>query len=115
MNANQYQRKSDSTESKKADYVTKINENHYRVLNVREDESFECPKCKSKGQRTMISPDDETEEVYKILGTKVKHDDLVGVTVACNKCGAEIEILGSHNPQQSNQNYKKGARYREKN
>jgi predicted RNA-binding Zn-ribbon protein involved in translation (DUF1610 family) len=35
------------------------------------DGAFPCPKCGA-----IISPDDETEEVYQILETKVKGDEL---------------------------------------
>lgn len=53
------------------------------------DGAFPCPKC-----GTMISPDDETEEVYTIAETKVKNDELAELTLVCNKCGSEIRLTG---------------------
>ena len=53
------------------------------------DGSFPCPKC-----GTIISPDDETEEVYKILNTKVINDQLVELEVECGTCRAVIRLTG---------------------
>lgn len=54
------------------------------------DGAFPCPKC-----GTIISPDDETEEIYQIIGTKVKGDDLTELILLCNKCGSTIRLVGS--------------------
>jgi len=53
------------------------------------DGSFPCPQC-----GTLISPDDETEEVYQILETKVKNDALAELVLMCNKCGSTIKLIG---------------------
>lgn len=53
------------------------------------DGAFLCPKC-----GTMISPDDETEETYKIVETKVKNDELAELVLMCNKCGSKIRLTG---------------------
>ena len=53
------------------------------------DGSFSCPKC-----GTMISPDDESEEVYKIVDTKVVNDELVELVVSCGTCGTVIRVTG---------------------
>ncbi|MCD6446441.1 hypothetical protein J7L49_06635 [Candidatus Bathyarchaeota archaeon] len=53
------------------------------------DGSFPCPNC-----GTIISPDDETEEVYSILETKVKNDKLAELILKCNKCGSKIRLIG---------------------
>ena len=53
------------------------------------DGTFPCPKC-----GTVISPDDETEEVYKILDTKVVNDELVELVVSCGTCGTVIKLTG---------------------
>jgi predicted RNA-binding Zn-ribbon protein involved in translation (DUF1610 family) len=53
------------------------------------DGTFPCPKC-----GTVISPDDETEEVYKILDTKVVNDELVELVVSCSTCGTVIKLTG---------------------
>jgi hypothetical protein len=57
------------------------------------DGGFPCPKC-----GTSISPDDETENVYKIIETKVKDDQLAEVVVRCNKCSKYIRITGFLSP-----------------
>jgi predicted RNA-binding Zn-ribbon protein involved in translation (DUF1610 family) len=53
------------------------------------DGAFPCPKC-----GVMISPDDETEEIYAIVETKVKDDELVELILTCNNCGSKIRLTG---------------------
>jgi Zn finger protein HypA/HybF involved in hydrogenase expression len=53
------------------------------------DGSFECPKCK-----VQISPDDESEDNYEILDTKVVNDELVELVICCAKCRSTIEVTG---------------------
>ena len=53
------------------------------------DGAFPCPKC-----NTLISPDDESEETYQILDTKVKNDELAELVLTCNKCGSTIKLVG---------------------
>jgi DNA-directed RNA polymerase subunit RPC12/RpoP len=50
---------------------------------------FACPKCGTK-----ISPDDETEAVYSILGSKVNSNGLEEVVICCNKCSSHIHLTG---------------------
>jgi len=51
--------------------------------------SFPCPKC-----GTMISPDDESEEIYRIIDTKVVNDELVELVISCNTCGTTVRLVG---------------------
>jgi len=53
------------------------------------DGSFPCPKC-----GTQISPEDESEETYKIVNTKVINDQLVELVVSCTSCGSVIRLTG---------------------
>ena len=53
------------------------------------DGSFPCPKC-----GTVISPEDETEEVYKIVDTKVVNDELVELVIMCDACRSNIKLTG---------------------
>jgi hypothetical protein len=50
---------------------------------------FCCPKC-----RVTISPDDETDDVYCIIGTKVRDKNLEELIIQCQKCRSEIRIIG---------------------
>jgi predicted RNA-binding Zn-ribbon protein involved in translation (DUF1610 family) len=59
------------------------------LTRIEGDGSFPCPKC-----GTVISPDDESEEVYKILNTKVINDQLVELIVECNNCKRSITLTG---------------------
>lgn len=63
----------------------------YRVdlTKIDGDGAFPCPKCGS-----IISPDDESEEVYQIVETKVKNDELAELMLTCNKCGITIKLVG---------------------
>lgn len=53
------------------------------------DGSFQCPKC-----GLSISPEDETEDNYKILDTKVVNDELTELVIACGKCRSTIILTG---------------------
>jgi predicted RNA-binding Zn-ribbon protein involved in translation (DUF1610 family) len=53
------------------------------------DGAFPCPEC-----GTVISPEDETEEVYKIVDTKIINDELVELVILCGKCGSNIKLTG---------------------
>ena len=53
------------------------------------DGSFPCPTCK-----TTISPEDESEQVYKIKNTKVINDQLVELVIECGNCGTSIVLTG---------------------
>jgi predicted RNA-binding Zn-ribbon protein involved in translation (DUF1610 family) len=53
------------------------------------DGAFPCPKCGS-----VISPDDESEETYHIVDTKVKNDELSELVILCKKCGTAIKLVG---------------------
>ena len=59
------------------------------LTKIEGDGSFPCPKC-----GTIISPEDETEEVYKIVNTKVINDELVELLVMCGNCGSNIKLTG---------------------
>ena len=59
------------------------------LAEIEGDGSFPCPKC-----GTLISPEDETEEVYKILDTKVINDELVELLISCGTCGTTIRLTG---------------------
>ncbi len=50
---------------------------------------FACPRC-----GTEISPDDETETVYSILGSKVNSRGLEEVVIRCHKCSCHIHLTG---------------------
>jgi hypothetical protein len=64
------------------------NEYEINAATVEKDGSFKCPKCK-----TRISPDDETEENYQILETKMANDELLELVLSCNKCGSTIKLV----------------------
>jgi ribosomal protein S27AE len=59
------------------------------LTKIEGDGSFPCPKC-----GTVISPEDETEELYKIVDTKVINDQLVELVVMCSNCGSNIKLTG---------------------
>ena len=48
-----------------------------------------CPLC-----GTILSPEDETENTYKILETKLKNDVLEELVILCKKCGSQIHLVG---------------------
>ena len=64
-------------------------EHSINLASLDGDGSFPCPKC-----GTSISPDDETEENYQIMDTKVVNDELTELVIACGKCGCIIKLTG---------------------
>jgi predicted RNA-binding Zn-ribbon protein involved in translation (DUF1610 family) len=59
------------------------------LTSVEGDGSFPCPRC-----GTSISPDDDSEENYEILDTKVVNDELAELVISCGKCGCTIKLTG---------------------
>jgi peptide subunit release factor 1 (eRF1) len=53
---------------------------------------FKCPKC-----QVEISPDDETETSFTILEPVMKGNCLEKIVIQCNKCGAQIQLIGFGN------------------
>ena len=50
---------------------------------------FPCPNC-----GVIISPEDETEDVYIIVEETVRNDALEEMLIQCNKCGSRIRLTG---------------------
>lgn len=50
---------------------------------------FKCPKC-----GVLISPDDETEDVYTILEPVMEKDSLEKIIIECNRCRSQIHLIG---------------------
>ena len=59
------------------------------LTKIEGEGAFPCPKCGS-----IISPEDETEEIYKIVDKKIVNDELVGLVVMCRNCGSTIRLSG---------------------
>ena len=59
------------------------------LVTLKGEGDFQCPGC-----GVVISPEDETEEVYVILDTKVKGEDLEELVIQCNRCKSKIRLVG---------------------
>ena len=59
------------------------------LTKIQGDGDFPCPNC-----GVIISPEDETEDVYCILETKVRGETLEELVIQCNKCGSRIRLVG---------------------
>jgi len=59
------------------------------LTRIRGDGDFPCPNC-----GVIISPEDETEDVYRILETKVRGQALEELVIQCNKCASRIRLIG---------------------
>ena len=73
-------------------YVMSVQEVMLFAVDLFETEGrgeFKCPRC-----GVEISPDDTTENVYKILDVAMKEDRLDKVILECNKCGSRIHLTG---------------------
>ena len=67
------------------------------LTKIQGDGDFPCPNC-----GVTISPEDETEDVYCILETKVKGETLEELVIQCNKCGSKIRLVGFLIPETDN-------------
>jgi len=59
------------------------------LTEVQGEGEFPCPGC-----GVIISPEDETEEIYRIVNTKVNGDDLEELVIQCNRCKSKIRLVG---------------------
>jgi hypothetical protein len=50
---------------------------------------FPCPRCGN-----VISPDETSEETYRIIEPKVNSHGLEEVVLCCNKCMSQIHLAG---------------------
>ena len=50
---------------------------------------FPCPNC-----GVIISPEDETEDVYTILEEKLRGEVLEELVIQCNRCSSRIRLTG---------------------
>ena len=48
-----------------------------------------CPKCGN-----VFYPDDESEDSYIIIETKVEEEKLKEIIVNCRKCGSNVRLTG---------------------
>ena len=55
---------------------------------------FPCPGC-----GILISPEDETEDVYSIVSTEVSGDELEELVIQCNRCKNKIRLVGFNVPE----------------
>jgi len=67
------------------------------LTKIKGEGDFPCPSC-----GVVISPEDETEDVYSILETKVKGESLEELVIQCNKCGSKIRLVGFITPELDN-------------
>ena len=67
------------------------------LTEIKGEGDFPCPNC-----GVIISPEDETEDVYSILETKVKGESLEELVILCNKCGSKIRLVGFLSPTLDN-------------
>ena len=65
-------------------------EYEFNLADSERDGSFRCPKC-----GTSISPDDDSEENYQILDTKVVNNELSELVISCGKCRSTIKLAVS--------------------
>jgi predicted RNA-binding Zn-ribbon protein involved in translation (DUF1610 family) len=59
------------------------------LTEIQGNGDFPCPNCGA-----IISPEDETEDVYTILEEKPEGEVLEELLVQCNKCSRRIRLTG---------------------
>ena len=63
------------------------------LTELQGDGDFPCPGC-----GVVISPEDETENVYVILDAKVNGNNLEELVIQCNHCKSKIRLVGFNAP-----------------
>jgi predicted nucleic-acid-binding Zn-ribbon protein len=66
-----------------------VSEYRIDLLSIDGDGSLPCPKC-----GMTFSPEDETEESYKIIDSKIVNNELSELIIVCGKCGSTIRLTG---------------------
>lgn len=59
------------------------------LTKIQGNGDFPCPNC-----GIIISPEDETEDVYTILEEKLKEEVLEELMIQCKKCSHQIRLTG---------------------
>ena len=59
------------------------------LTELKGEGDFPCPGC-----GILISPEDETDDVYVILNTKLSGDILEELVIKCNRCKSKIRLVG---------------------
>jgi hypothetical protein len=59
------------------------------LTKIQGNGDFPCPNC-----GIIISPEDETEDVYTILEEKLEGEVLEELVIQCNKCSHQIRLTG---------------------
>ena len=63
--------------------------NELDLTKIEGNGEFPCPKC-----GIMISPEDESEDVYTIVKERVRDDVLEELVIKCSKCLSRIRLTG---------------------
>lgn len=66
------------------------------LTKIEGEGDFPCPNC-----GVVISPKDETNDVYYILETKVKGEALEELMIQCNRCRSKIRLVGFLVPEKA--------------
>jgi predicted RNA-binding Zn-ribbon protein involved in translation (DUF1610 family) len=64
------------------------------LTEIQGEGDFPCPGC-----GIVISPEDETEDVYRIVSTKVDGQELEELVIQCNSCKSKIRLVGFNAPE----------------
>ena len=75
-------KESPEKKDKEADFIIDLRK-------LKGDGDFPCPKC-----GVIISPGDESEEVYGELRAVIKGAQLEAILLSCKKCGSRIKLIG---------------------
>jgi len=67
------------------------------LTEIQGEGDFPCPGC-----GVVISPEDETENVYRIINTKVNGQNLEELVIQCNNCKSKIRLVGFNVPEMGN-------------
>lgn len=59
------------------------------LAEIQGEGDFPCPGC-----GVIISPEDETEDIYRIVSTKVNGQNLEELVIQCNRCKSKIRLVG---------------------
>ena len=59
------------------------------LTELRGEGEFSCPGC-----GVIISPEDETDDIYRVVNTTVHGKNLEELVIQCNRCKSKIRLVG---------------------
>ena len=75
--------------AQKGKQMKQVLESDLDLTKIQGKGDFPCPNC-----GVIISPEDESDDVYIILEEKIRNNALEELVIQCNNCSSQIRLTG---------------------